>query len=184
MSGRPLATWILLAVWATWLSALQGIWASSTPSAPDLGVALLVVLASRAARSELPAVGLVIALGRISVSIDSPAAVLAGMLGVTLVVLALRGVLEVGGALPRAALAGAPAALFAAWLGLVHDVRAAGEAGLIGSRALQLSTPAAGWPSMLTTAMATLALAPVLAHLPGLSPLSRWAVWQVAASGR
>jgi hypothetical protein len=181
MTSRPLATWLLLAVWATWLSALQGIWASASPWAPDLGVALLVVLASRAGRSELPAVGLAIGLGRIAVSVDPPAAVLAGLLGVTLVVSALRGVLEVGGALPRAALAGASAALFAAWLGFVHDFR---TADLLRVQTLELHTPAAGWPSALTTAVATLVLAPVLAHLPGLSPLSRRTKWQVVASGR
>lgn len=184
MTGRPLVTWVLLAVWATWLSALQGIWASTSPWAPDLGVALLVVLAARAGRSELPAVGLAVALGRIAVSIDPPAAVLAGLLGVTLAVGGLRGVLEVGGALTRAVLAGCAAALFAVWLELVHDLRAAGEAGLVAEGLAALPAPAVGWPSALTTAMATLALAPVLAHLPGLSPLSRRTQWQVVASGR
>ena len=184
MIGRPLVTWILLAVWATWLSALQGIWASSTPWAPDLAVALLVVLASRSGTGELSAVGLAVALGRIAVSIDPPAAVLAGLLGVAFGVRALRGVLEVGGPLSRAALAAAAAALFASWLGLVHDLRTAGQAGFVVPELLGLAARAAGWRPAISTAVVALALGPVLAHLPGLSPLSRRTKWAVAASGR
>jgi hypothetical protein len=176
--------WILLAVWSAWLHAVQGLWAASSPWAPDLGAVLLIALAARVQARDLPLVGLAIAVGRLAVSVDPPAAVLAGVLGVTALVRGLRSAVEVGGPLPRTLLAGAATLLIAAWLSFVHDFHAAREAAFAAPGVSGLSSVSLSWRAALTAAGVSLALGPALARLPGLTPLRRRRGWQVAASGR
>ena len=179
MSSRPLLSWILLAVWSAWLHGLQGLWASGSPWAADLGVVLLVVLAGRMQTADLPGMALAVALGRLAVSVDPPAAVLAGCFGWVVVARGARTVVEIHGLLPRAFLAGAGALVLAAWLGLVHELRLGGT----GAPASVLATASAAWPAALSTALLALVLGPALALLPGLSPLQKKRKWAVAVSG-
>ncbi len=184
MNRSSLLPWILLAVWSAWLHAAQGIWAGASPWAPDLGMVLLVALATRVQARDLPTTALAVALGRLALSVDPPAAVLAGVLGVAALVGGLRTAIEVGGPLPRALLAAAATVLLAAWLGFVHDLHAARQAVLVMPGLSALGGEAVGWRAALSSASVSLFLGPALACLPGLTPLKRRRGWQVAASGR
>jgi hypothetical protein len=175
----PLSTWVLLALWSTWLHALQGTWWRESAWAPDLGVALFVVLAGRVPRDSLLATGVALALGRIAVTVEPPAAVLAGLLALQGLLAALRSVVVIRGAAARALLAGLSAALLAEWLALVHAARA--------SAGSSWFTPELDPPSAriaLATAAAALILGPLFAWLPGMTPLVRKKPWEVAASSR
>jgi hypothetical protein len=180
--NRPvLVAWILLALWSTWLHALQGLWAASSPWAPDLGVVLLVVLIGRVPRDLMLGAALSIALGRIAVSIDPPAAVLAGYLVPLALLGGLRSVVVIREGLARAVLAGVASALLAEWLAVVHEARAGG------ALALTWFEPDLAPPSLrmaLATAGVALILGPALARLPGMTLLTRRRPWEVAASGR
>jgi hypothetical protein len=175
VSRASILPWILLAVWAAWLHALQGIWASASPWAPDLGVVMLVVLSARMRTSDLFAMGLAVGLGRLAVSVDPPVAVLAGCLGWTAACRGLRTVLVIRGALARSLLAGAGAVALGAWLALARHVRL--ESSL-------WDVQGTAWSGALATAIAALVAGPALAFLPGLSPLTRRKKWAVAASTR
>lgn len=178
MKRPSLVSWILLALWSTWLHALQGQWAASGPFAPDLGMVLVVVLAARMPPDELARGALAVGLGRCAVSIDPPAAVLFGTLAPALVFGSLRSVVVIREGLARAVLAGVGSALSARWLMLVHAARgteipAGLESGL-----------AAVWPLALSTALAALVLGPLFGVLPGMGVLLRRRPWEVAASSR
>ena len=179
MNRPSLVAWIMIALWSTWLHALQGLWSAASPWAPDLGMALLVALAGRVRRDLLLNAALSIALGRIAVSIDPPAAVLAGYLVSMALLGGLRTVVVIREGLARGVLAGAASALLSEWLVLVHEARAGG--------ALTWFAPEIDPPSVRlasATALSTLILGPLLARLPGMSLLTRRGPWEVAASGR
>jgi hypothetical protein len=184
VNSQSVLPWILLAVWSAWLHAVQGIWGASSPFAPDLGVVLLIALAARVQTHDLPLIGLSLAVGRLAVSVDPPAAVLAGTLGLTALVRGLRAGVEVGGPLPRTLLAAVSTVLLAAWLGFVHDFHAAREAAVVAPGLEGLSNVAVHWRAATTSAGVSLLFGPALARLPGLSPLRKRRGWQLAASGR
>jgi len=171
--------WALLALWSAWLHAFQGHWAAVSPWAADLGMVLLVVLAARMPSGDLVKGGLAVALGRIAVTIDPPAAVLVGLLVPMTVFGALRSVVVIRAGLARAALAGLGSALLAWWLAGVHLVRAGGSPAWLVSE-LDLGA----WRTALSTALVALLLGPLFTLLPGLSLLIRRRAWEVAASGR
>lgn len=169
--------WLMFAVWASWLTALQGVLASRTslgPWTPDLGLALLVVCVGRFEAADVPKVALLVAAARIAHSVEPPAGVAAGVLFATFVVAATRTVAEVGGASLRSLLAGLLAWSFAGWLVLVHAVRAAYDAsGDPAAFAAGLEPGVSVWRVGFSTALAALTLGPLLLVLPGLSPLRR-----------
>jgi hypothetical protein len=181
--------WFLLGVWAAWIYALQGLFVAQLDGSswvPDLGLVLLLGLAARLSHEDLPKAALVIAVARCAVSIDAPVAVIAACLGAAALARALRGVFEIGDALPRALLAGGSAWLVTAWLTIVHDLRDArlalqtsGTPPELGQLARALAT---AWPPALSTAFAALLLGPLLAQLPGLTPLAKKRQWHVIAS--
>jgi hypothetical protein len=170
---------VLLALGSTRLHALQGAWSRGSAWAPDLGVALFVALAGRVPRDALPAMGLAVALGRIAVSIEPPAAVLAGLLALLGLLAALRSVVVIRGGLSSALLAGLAGALLAEWLALVHTARAVGGFSWYSP---ELDPPSARIG--LATAAAALILGPLFGWLPGMAPLVRKRPWEVAASSR
>ena len=186
MSRGPLLPWLLLALWSTWLHAAQGWLAQGLgPWTPDLGLVLLLGLAAKLAPEQLPPLALAVGLGRLAVSVDPPAAVLAAVLGVTLLARGLRTMLELEGPLQRTLLAGACAALVAAWLEHVHLARAVHAAGAAGALPRTFEGLAAGaptWRLALATGLAALVLAPLLVRLPGLTPLRRRRSWRRVAS--
>jgi hypothetical protein len=185
--------WFLLALWSTWISALQGLalqLPALAPWVPDVGLVLLLSLCSRLERREAPRVALAVALGRIAVSVEPPPAVLAACLGLALVVAGLRAVVELGDPLARTLLALVAALAVARWHALVLSSRALADAGLYAESLGASWTAVRGalGPHALSraalTALMALVFAPALAHLPGLTPLRRRRTWHAAASAR
>jgi hypothetical protein len=161
--------WVSLLVWAAWLFALQGLFASSRVAGswvPDLGLLLLLALegrlreGGRLPQRRLLVAALVIALARAAFSSDPPLALAAGYLGVAGVLGALRQWVELDHPFARATLAGGAAlALGAFWIlsaELPNEVL----------RALP-------WEPALATAAAAVVVLPALGRLPGLTPLAR-----------
>ena len=178
MTGRGRwLPWLMFAVWASWLTALQGVLAGRTtlgPWTPDLRLALLVVCVGRFEASDVPKAALIVAAARIAHTVEPPAGVAAGILFATFVVVATRTVAEVGGASVRSLLAALLAWSFAGWLVLVHAVRTAHlESGDPAALAAGLEPAGAVWRVGLATGLAAFAFGPLLLGLPGLSPLRR-----------
>lgn len=193
MTRGGILPWLLFGLWVVWLSAGQGL-ALETAGlgawVPDVGLVLLLGLGAELDRRDLPLLALVFALARASVSVASPAALLAAALGVVLVVRGLRTVVELRDVASRCLLAGLGALACERWFALVDARRALAATGL-GQRALAAAWDAqvGAWPDgAWTRALATLAFAflfgPALLHLPGLTPLRRRSTWHVAASAR
>lgn len=193
MSRSAVLPWILLAIWSAWLGALQG-WlggqGSLAPWVPDAVLVLLFALCARLDRGDLPKAAVVVALSRAAVSIEPAAALLAGVLGLVLVLRGLRSVLEIGDAAARTALAFLGVLLLARWQALVLEREVLAAAGLAApalERAWDGAIGAFGpraWPRAASTAVCALMFGPALAHLPGLSPLRRRRTWPAAASVR
>lgn len=193
MSRSRLLPWLLLAIWTTWIAALQGLLRDLpllAPWVPDGALVLLLVLASRLETGDLPRLALVVALGRIAVSVEPPATVLAGTLAAVLVVRGLRSIVEVDDALMRTALALLGVLLLARWQGFVLATRTSAgasfhAAGLSASwaEAVEPFGPHA-WSRAAATALLALLAGPAFAHLPGLTPLRKRRTWHRAASAR
>lgn len=175
--GARWIPWLMFAVWASWLTALQGVLAARTslgPWTPDLGIALLVVCVGRFDGADVPKAALLVAAARIAHTVEPPAGVAAGILFATFVVSATRSVAEVGGASLRSLLAALLAWSFAGWLVLVHAVRATQlAAGDPAAFDAGLEPLGAVWRVGLSTGLTAFALGPALLALPGLSPLRR-----------
>lgn len=164
--------WILLAVWASWLSAAQGVVVAKSwlgAWTPDLGLLLVLACAARFEPKDVPVAAVLVAVARCAHTVEPPAAVLAGMGAVTLVVLSVRRVAEVGRPLVRTAIAGGAALGLALWLALVHALRS-GEPSP--QAALAAALPAA-LATACSSALFGYLFTPSLALLPGLSALRR-----------
>ena len=172
MTARVLA-WVLLLAWLSWGFAFQARLAAASsagPFVPEIGLVLSIGVLSRLDEREAPVLALVLAIARLPYSPEPAVALLAGALGLCLLGLAMRSVVELTGPLWRSVAAGALVASFDLWLAVVHASRPS-------------TTPAGlaiGVGSLVAVAGSSAALAlfagPVLAHLPGLSPLRsrRW----------
>lgn len=165
--------WILFAAWSTWLLALEGRLAAGVhPFTPDVTLALLVALAPRLASADLRRAALLVALARIALSVDPPAAILSGYLGAAAILAAARSVAALDSVLVRALVAFAVALALELWLGVARAVRVP-----------QLPVvPSAAFAAALATAVLAGLFAPVLARLPGLTPLRRRRPWPTAVS--
>ncbi len=166
-------SWLMLGVWSSWIVAAQGILVAQTPLSawlPDAGLVLLIACAGRFHKQDVPGAALLLALSRVAYTIEPPAAIFAAFILAALLVHAIRAALEVNGALLRTAVAGLAGWLFPAWLLVVRHARDGGETGALLSEILGL------WRMAFSTAVFALAFGPVLAHLPGLTPLRtrRW----------
>ncbi len=174
----------MLAVWASWLTALQG-WLAARGSegfpgrwVPDLSLVFLVACAARFRGRDVPLAAFLLALARIGASVEPPSAILAGFLCMGLALRGLRRAMEVNGPFVRSGVAAGCAWAFATWLILVHETRAVALAG--GQALAAPDGVTSAWVSAapvgriaLATALASLLFGPALAHLPGLTPLRR-----------
>ena len=160
--------WTLFAIWATWCFALQGSLGRGGAWMPDLGLVLALSLLAHLEADDVPLAAVLAALARASVGVEPPVPLLAGFLLVFALALALRSVVELSNPLWRAFCAGALVFAFQAWLALVHEVRL-GAAGIDGAG----FAPFAPLPAAATSAALALLAGPLLAHLPGLTPLRR-----------
>lgn len=173
MNRLRLVAWAMLAVWASWLTALQAVTVTRTglgPFTPDLSALLLVACAARFHKRDVVPAALVVALARVAFSVEPPAALLAGYLGAATLVRAARRLAD----LERPVFALAMTALvefgLAGWLVLVHALRAGAPVDERFGEALPL----------LVAATATTAACAIFAggfvFLPGLTPLRnrRW----------
>jgi hypothetical protein len=164
--------WCLFFLYALWITALQGVLASPRRLGewtPDLGLCLVFAWAGRLSGGRGGIAALLVALARASFGADPPVVLAAASLGALGLFTALRTVLEVDRAAPRALLCG-----LGAWLsgGLVVAARAfvlaaeapGGSHGLFAQRL---------WPGALLSVLACFLLAPLCRRLPGLAPLGR-----------
>lgn len=165
--------WVLCLAWLSWSFAFQARFASASsagPFVPEVGLVLALSVLSRLDEREAPVLALLLALARLPYSGESAVAILAGALGVCLLGLAMRSVVELTGPLWRTLTTGVLVAVFDLWLAVVHASRPAGAAAGL----------PVGFGSLLAVACSSGLLAlfagPALAHLPGLSPLRsrRW----------
>jgi len=173
--GLRWVAWLMLAVWASWLSAAQAVAVSRTllgAWTPDLGLLLVIACAGACRRSDVVVAALIVGLARVAHSIEPPAALLAGFLGVAVAVQSVRRFAELERPLVRLGLCAASALVFGLWLNLVHAVRTGMDAGLGG---LAAALPQV-LPGALSTTFCGLLFATSLARLPGLTPLrkQRW----------
>jgi len=168
MNAR-LVGWLMLAVWAGWIAAAQGLLAAQPVFArlvPDALLCLFLACAARFESADLPKVALLCGMARVAYSIEPPAAILAGFLAAAFGVRAVASVADLDGASVRTVLAGIVGYGLSAWLFVVHEARE-GATGELGPELL------AQLPGALATAALAFLAGPALARLPGLTPLRR-----------
>lgn len=170
MKGSLLLAWALFGLYALWITAFQGALASPHQLGewtPDLGLVLLFAWAGRLRGGRGPLAALGVALARASFAADPPLAIAATLLGALGLFAALREMLEVDRALPRALLCGLCAWLTSSLLVTGRSLALAAESPAVRIEGERL------WPGALASGLACLLLAPLLARLPGLSALGR-----------
>ena len=176
MVGSRFFAWGLLALWSTWLFALQGFLASQGGVAawlPDMGILILLMMDGRSStRSMLLAVCLV-SCARIGFSADPPLAIFFGYALLVSCMQVLRRVLEVDQPVIRALLAGLGFLAINKYWSLARNIALAGGQGQIDSAIWTRDLPAASWSMALATGLSILLLGSALMHLPGLTPLRR-----------
>jgi hypothetical protein len=160
--------WALFALWATWCCALQGALGHGAAWMPDLGLVFALSLLAHLEAADAPVAALLATLARASVGVEPPVPVLAGFLLVFALALAVRSVVELSNPVWRAANAAGLVLAFQGWLALVHEVRLRAD-GVDGAG----FDPLAPLPAALTSGLLALAAGPLLARLPGLTPLRR-----------
>lgn len=167
--------WAFFGVWAVWLFALHawigggGSPLTDTPARwmPDLGLVLALSLLARAEVSDAPWIALIAAFARAAFSSEPPIVLLTGFLGIVLLALVARSAVELTGPLWRALAALLLVFVFDLWLAFAHSMRLP-----VGFESVPFSV-FASWPAALSSALLALLLGPLLAHLPGLTPLRR-----------
>ncbi|QDU69028.1 hypothetical protein [Engelhardtia mirabilis] len=169
MSGG-LVGWACLLLWSAWAFAAQGVLARSDLFAswtPDVGVVLLVGLASRMTPERARAGAVLLALTRAGLSGDPVVAVLAAYLALVVVVSSLRASVNTDGTVLRGFLSGLGALAVVGWLALVDLVRADTPVGW--------SQPLGewAWRAAFSTALLSFVFGGWLRRLPGLGPLWR-----------
>ncbi len=169
MNFARIIGWLLFAVWATWCFALEG-WLATGSGArwvPDLGLVLALSVLARAEAGDAIWIALIAAIARAAFGPEPPIVLLTGFSIVVFLALAARRAVEISGAVSRAVLALVLVLVFDTWLGLAQTMRAGG-AESFHSAALVSSLPAA-----FTSAALALGFGPLLARLPGLTPIRR-----------
>jgi hypothetical protein len=107
--------WILFAVWSTWCFALQARLnsvSSVAPFVPEIGLVLALSLLARLEEREAPILALIVALTRAAFSSEPAVVVLSGALGLSLLAMAVRSVVELTGPLWRTVTTGMLVAAF------------------------------------------------------------------------
>jgi hypothetical protein len=170
MKSQTVFAWCFFVVWSTWMFALQS-WLGALGSAarwvPDLGLVMALSLVARLDPADVPLCALLTALARSAFGVEPHVVVCAGVLGVFALALAARSVVELTGPVWRALVCGGLVFAFDAWLMLVHRARPPAGFGTFGV------SIASAWSVALTSALLAWIVGPVLAHLPGLTPLRR-----------
>lgn len=170
MKGSVLLAWWLFGLYALWFTALQGVLASPRQLGewtPDLGLVLLFAWAGRLPGGRGPLAALVVALARASFAAEPPFLLAAALLGALGLFAALRRILEVDRALPRALLCGVGAWGAGTLLVTGRSLALAAESPAVRLEGVRL------WPGALASGLACLLLAPLFALLPGLGSLGR-----------
>jgi len=165
--------WIMLTIWSSWAAAFQGLLADPGRMAlwvPDLSLLLFLACAARFESGDVTKAALVIAFGRIAFSVEPPAALLVGFLAISVLVLGVRSVAQVGGPFVRVSLAVVCSWCLGAWLVFVHVVRVQR---LGGGAPVELGFALDLWRGALTTGVVAILIGPTLAYLPGLTGLRR-----------
>lgn len=166
MNRTPLTAWLWTLLWSTWILAVQGAWAAGSARAawtPNLGVILIVAVAPKLSPGTMRGLVLVLCAAHASLSLDPPVAVAAGYLGMASVYRGVASTFQLEGLAARAFAAGLISFLLAWWLHLVQVARL----GSVGEEVLGF----AGWKVAVATAIASTALAPIFARLPGIRRL-------------
>ena len=178
MKGSTLLAWGLLSAWAVWLFAAQGRLASATTASwvPEIGLSLLLGLGPYVRRVDITSAALAIAAARTAISVEAPAAVLAGYLAAGSVAQSVQSVIALDRRAVRLALGFALALALDAWFALVAGAR--GQSAFVFDAELVL----APWRRALVTALLAGFLGPVFARLPGLTPLRKRRTWSNAVS--
>lgn len=167
--GQRALGWTLFLVWAVSLAGLQGILTrhASGVWVPDAALVLSVVVLARCEVADLALLALLSAYARAATSGEPPLVLYTGVLGALLAALAVRSALELSGPVGRTLATALAAGLFQTWITIARDVRAAP-----GASGIDLASAAASaLPVACVSAALALLLGPVLARLPGLTPL-------------
>ncbi len=165
-SGRALA-WAILTIYSAWIVAFQG--GCASPSAlgawaPELGIAWFLTLDARLRRGDAWLAALLIGAVRTAFTTDPMLAVCVAYVALAWLTTWLRRFFEVDGPIARAWIGFVGALAISAHWTLARSLALAGEDGAAGAASF-------AWPFACSTALAALALPPLLARLPGLSPL-------------
>jgi len=158
---------LLLAIWMTWVTAIQSRLAESPAyrlPPPDLNLVFLVSMALVVRRKDLLPLALVAALARVAFSMDPPQALLFLTLAVGAVGVGSRRAMHLEGPLWRALLSGIGAVAAALWLDQVRRTRGIEVLPADALSALALAV---------SSALAALVLGGLLSRLPGLAALRR-----------
>jgi len=162
-----LIVWAVFCVWALWLAALQGAWATGGSLAawtPEFGFVLVFALRPELPRGERRAAAALLAAARVAFSSEPVLAVFAAYLGTSGALDALRRSIEIDRPVVRAlAAAGATAAAAGFWI-LCRRISLL-EAGI--------AAPAAAlpWRGVIVTGLLVGCALPLVHRLPGARPL-------------
>jgi len=165
--GQRVLGWTLFLVWAVSLAGLQGLLTrhASGSWVPDAALVLSVVVLARCEAADLALLALLTAFARAATSGEPPLVLYTGILGALLAALAVRGALELSGPIGRTLATAIAAGAFQAWIAIARDFRA------VGGRIDFASAAGDALPVALASAAVALVLGPLLARLPGLTPL-------------
>lgn len=165
--------WTMLAVWATWITALQAVVVAKSPVGaltPDLSLLCLLGCSTELHKRDVVPAAVVLAVARAAYSVDSAAALLAAYLAIASLVRGARRTADLGRPLFALGLGALLEGALGSWLLTVHALRV----GLpVGARLAQ------AWPGLVAAGLSTAAcalFAGAFLHLPGLTPLRarRW----------
>ncbi len=167
MSSGTALGWLILAIYSAWIVALQGGFASSSALGawtPELGIAWFLAIDARARREDAWLAALLIGCARAAFTSDPMLAVCVGYGALAFLTSWLRRFFEVDGPIARALIGFVGALAISAHWTLARSLALANEDGVGGAAFV-------AWPFACSSALAALALTPLLARLPGLSAL-------------
>lgn len=162
--SRGLA-WMMLLVWGAWLAGGQAMLATNFGTwVPDISLILLFALCAELDSRDVPVLCGVLAFARLAFTVEPVEATLCGLFTLGACALGVRSVAEASGPLVRTLWGGLGVLAYSAWMIVVHETRS--------EASLQL-----GWqiaiPTAVSSAFFALLFGPMLARLPGLTPLRR-----------
>jgi hypothetical protein len=169
VSFARIVGWLLFAVWATWSFALEG-WLANGSGArwvPDIGLVLALSVLARAEASDALLIAAIAAIARAAFGSEPPVVLLTGFAIVVFLALAARRAVEISSAVWRAMLALILVLVFDAWLAVAQSMRSGG------AEPLRIAALLSAWPAAFTSAFLALGFGPLLARLPGLTPIRR-----------